>query len=59
MSDAQGNQAQNTLDDVDVSTDNNGAEAADEPKTRGKRSLIDVPSRSNIGVDGNENEEFK
>lgn len=59
MSDAQENQQQTTLDDVDTSTDTQQSEAAEEPKTRKKRALIDVPSRTNIGADGSENDEFK
>lgn len=59
MSDPQNNVEQNTLEDVDTNTETNEGEAAEQPKTRGKRSLVDVPSRSNVGADGFESDEFK
>lgn len=59
MSDAPTSQEQTTLEDVDANTQTNESEAAEEPKIRKKRALIDVPSRSNIGADGSESDEFK
>lgn len=59
MSDAQNNSQQNTLEDVEASTETKEGETVEEPKSRQKRSLIDVPTRSNVGADGSEIDEFK
>lgn len=59
MSDNQNNQEQTTLEDVDTTTEANQDECQDAPKSRSKRSLIDVPARTNTGADGAECEEFK
>lgn len=58
MSDQPKEEQQTTLDDVDAGTNTNESEAVDKPVTRSKRSLIDVPTRKNVGADGTEIEEF-
>lgn len=58
MSDNQSNAQPNTLDDVENKSEPNPEETTDQPKSRKKRSLIDVPSRGNVGPDGEEADEF-
>lgn len=51
MSDNPKKEEQTTLDDVDASNNTEESEAVEKP-TRSKRSIIDVPTRENTGVDG-------